>query len=512
LIPTSSFQIARTNFIAKTSDYCRASLAEDGPGGQTFSTHGHIATPWAVQGPAKISPAEVSAPWLAEGRAMLRLAWPLILANLTQQLIQATDVLLIGRLGATQLAAATLALNLTWTFSIFLLGLITASSPMMATALGQRFNAVRDVRRTFRAGLWLIAIVMPPYCVLMWNVGPLMRAFGESEELATQGQTFLRAYMWIVPSWLLFQLLRNFVAALERPRIVLWLSIAGIALNALISWSLIFGHFGLPALGLVGSGLGSTITWLILCAALIAVVSRERRFRRFHLFGHSWRFDRQRTIKMIKLGWPIGATMALEIGVFALAAFFMGWIGAPAVAAHAIALQLAALTFMVPLGLGQAATVRVGLALGRRDEAGITRAGWTAWVMGIGFMAAMALVMWSVPRQLVTLFLADVPKNAVVIGLAVSFLRVAAAFQLVDGAQVIGAGMLRGLHDTRWPLLFALVGYWVVGLGIGSWLAFGADWRGLGIWIGLACGLASVAALMLARWMLRTRLGLIAFR
>ena len=456
----------------------------------------------------KISADERRRPWRDELRSTLALAWPLILANLTQQLIQATDILLLGRLGATPLAAATLALNLTWTFSIFLLGLITASSPMMATALGQRFNAVRDVRRTFRAGLWLLVIVMPPYSLLMWNAGGLMMTLGISAELAAQGQTFLRAYMWIVAPWLLFQLLRNFVAAVERPRIVLWLSIGGIFLNALVSWALIFGHFGLPALGLVGSGLGSTITWLIMCAALIAVISTDRRFRRFHLFGHWWRFDRQRTVAMLKLGWPIGATMGLEIGVFALAAYFMGWIGAPAVAAHAVALQLAALTFMVPLGLGQAATVRVGLALGRKDEAGVARAGWTAWVLGLLFMATMALVMWGIPRQLITLFLEDAPANAVVIGLAVSFLRVAAAFQLVDGAQVIGAGMLRGLHDTRWPLLFALVGYWVVGLGIGSWLAFAADWKGVGIWIGLASGLAVVAGLMLARWLLRDRLGL----
>jgi MATE family multidrug resistance protein len=200
--------------------------------------------------------------------------------------------------------------------------------------------------------------------------------------------------------------------------------------------------------------------------------------------------------------------MALEMGVFALAAYFMGWIGAPAVAAHAIALQLAALTFMVPLGLGQAATVRVGLALGRGDQAGMARAGWTAWVIGVGFMGSMAVVIWSFPRELITLFLSDVPANAEVIALAVSFLRVAAAFQLVDGAQVIGAGMLRGLHDTRWPLLFALVGYWVVGLGVGAWLAFGRDWKGVGIWVGLASGLAAVAVLMLARWMLRHRLGL----
>jgi len=312
---------------------------------------------------ANISPADRNRAWLGELRATMALAWPLILANVTQQAIQATDVLLVGRLGATQLAASTLALNLTWTFSIFLLGLITASSPMMATALGQRFNAVRDVRRTFRAGLWIIAIVMPPYWLLMWHVGALMLAFGQSPELAALGQSFLRAYMWLVAPWLVFQLLRNFVAALERPRVVLWLSIAGIMLNALISWSLIFGHFGLPALGLVGSGIGSTITWLILCTALVVVVSTDRKFRRFHLFGHWWRMDGQRILAMVRLGWPIAATMSLEIGVFALAAYFMGWIGAPAVAAHAVALQLAALTFMVPLGLGQAATVRVGLAL-----------------------------------------------------------------------------------------------------------------------------------------------------
>jgi MATE family multidrug resistance protein len=450
--------------------------------------------------------------WLVELRATLALAWPLILANVTQQVIQATDVLLMGRLGATQLAAATLALNLTFTINVFLLGLVTAASPMMATALGQRSNAVRDVRRTFRAGLWLLIFAIPPYWLLLWHAGTLMLAFGEAPILADQGQTFLRAYMWCTAPWLLFQLLRNFVAALERPRVVLWLSLGGIALNALLSWSLMFGHFGLPALGLVGGGLGSTLTWIVICGALVTICIRERRFRRFHLFGRFWRFDPERTAAMIRLGWPIGLTLALEMGVFALAAYFMGWIGAPAVAAHAIALQCAAVTFMVPLGLGQAVTVRVGLALGRRDEAGITRAGWTAWVLGVGFMGTMAIVMWSFPRGLVTLFLHDVPENAVVIALAVSFLRVAAAFQLVDGAQVIGAGMLRGLHDTRWPLLFALVGYWVVGLGIGSWLAFGADWKGVGIWIGLASGLACVAALMLARWTMRERLGLVSLR
>src|SRR6476469_416296 len=368
-----------------------------------------------MHGPAKISRKQERDVWRDELRAMLALAWPLILANLTTQAINATDVLLMGWLGATQLAAATLALNLTFAFNLLMLGLVIASSPMMATALGQRSNAVRDVRRTFRAGLWLIVAMLPPYWLVLWHVGDLMRLFGESEELARQGQTFLRAYMWCTAPWLLFQLLRNLVSALERPRIVLWLSLGGIAVNALLSWSLIFGKLGLPALGLVGGGLGSTLTWIIMCGALVLVVVLDRQFRRFHLFGHWWRFDRQRTLAMVRLGWPIGVTMALEMGVFALAAYFMGWIGAPAVAAHAVALQLAALTFMVPLGLGQAATVRVGLALGRGDEAGITRAGWTAWVLGVLFMGTMALGMWAMPHRLATLFLADTAANAMTI-------------------------------------------------------------------------------------------------
>lgn len=451
--------------------------------------------------------AERKAQWGHELRSTMALAWPLIVANLTQQAIQATDVLLLGRLGEIELAAATLALNLTFTLNLLLFGLLLASSPMMATALGQRSNAVRDVRRTFRAGVWLLALSMPPYWLVLWNAGPIMSALGQPPELAEAGQAYLRAYMWCTAPWLLFQLLRNFVAALERPRVVLWLSAAAIALNALLSWALIFGRLGMPALGVVGAGLGSTLTWVIAVAALVAVVQRDRQFRQFHLFGRFWRLDVERTITMARLGWPIGITMALEMGVFALAAFFMGWIGAPAVAAHAVALQVAALTFMVPLGLGQAATVRVGRALGKGDRAAITRAGWTAWVLGVGFMASMALLIWLFPRELVDLFFGP-SVGAGTRSLAVAFLTIAAAFQIFDGAQVIGAGMLRGLHDTRWPLLFALVGYWLVGLGIGPWLGFGRDWQGVGIWVGLASGLASVAALMLGRWMLRERLGL----
>jgi len=287
------------------------------------------------------------------------------------------------------------------------------------------------------------------------------------------------------------------------------ISTVGIPLNALVSWSMIFGHLGMPRFGLIGGGIGSSIVWFAMATALVIVVLVDRQFRRFHLFGRFWRPDWPRFRQLFRLGGPIGLTMGFEGAVFSAAAYLMGLFGAPSVAAHQIALQVAATTFMIPLALGQAATVRVGLAYGRKDADAITLAGWTAFALGIAFMAAMATLMFLFPRELITLFLADTPENATVISLGVSFLLVAALFQIVDGAQVVGAGMLRGLHDARVPMMFALFGYWAIGLGVGVALAFAMDWRGIGIWTGLAAGLGVVAVLMIWRWTRRDQLGLI---
>jgi MATE family multidrug resistance protein len=452
----------------------------------------------------------LSPPVRTEIRATLSLAWPLILANLTMALIQATDVLLMGRLGARPLAASALGLNLNFAFSLICLGLVTASSPMIATALGERANNARDVRRTFRQSLWLVCTVTPPIWLILWNAEPLIASLGQDPGLAHDAEIFLHGYMWSMLPFLLFQAMRNFVSALERPGWVLAISLAGIILNALLGWALIFGHFGLPALGLFGGGLASSIVWSLLVVALGLVIMSDRQFRRFHLFGRWWRPDWPRYRRLWLLGLPIGLAMGFEGGVFSAAAYLMGLISADAVAAHAVALQIAALSFMVPWGMAQAATVRVGLALGRGDRAGVARAGWSAWAMGTGFMALMAVVIWLLPRSLMTLFLDDSAANANVIALGVSFLAVAAIFQVVDGAQVVGAGILRGLHDTRVPMIFTFVGYWAVGLGVGLWLAFRAGWGGVGIWTGLALGLTIVAVLMLSRWSRRERLGLLA--
>jgi multidrug resistance protein, MATE family len=454
--------------------------------------------------------AQDNQPWRAEASAMLALAWPLILSNLTMTLISATDVVLLGRLGARELAAAALGLNLNMALTIFSLGLVYAAAPMMASEIGRKSNSVRDVRRTFRQSLWAIVTIVIPMWLVLWHTEAIMLAFGQEPELAKGAGQFIHGYQWSMLPFLMFQAMRSFLAALERPGWVLAVSVVGILLNAMISWALIFGKLGLPALGLFGAGLGTSIVWTLMMLALGLVIMIERRFRRYHLFGKFWRPDWARYRAVWRLGLPIAITLGFEAGVFAAAVWLMGLINADSVAAHTIALQIASMTFMVPMGLAQAATIRVGIGYGRKDDSAIHRAGWVAFVMGVGFMALMALTLLLFPGFLIGIFIdRSLAENARVVELAASFLLVAAVFQIADGAQVVGAGMLRGLHDTRVPMFFALFGYWAIGIGVGTGLAFWGGLEGVGIWIGLASGLAVVGLLMLWRWQARGRLGLL---
>jgi MATE family multidrug resistance protein len=445
-----------------------------------------------------------------EIKATLLLAYPLVLTNVTQALIHATDVVLLGWAGARTLAAGALGVNLFMAFLIFGIGLVTATSPMLARELGARRHSVRDVRRTVRQGMWAATALALPAWALLWNAETILLSLGQEPGLAADAADFVRALQWGLLPALLYMVLRSFVAALERPIWSLVIALGGVVCNAILNYVLIFGKLGFPALGLLGSGIGSAITNLLMFAGMAAIVIHHPRFRRYRLFGRFWRADWPRFADIWRLGLPIAVTLTLEVTIFSAAVFIMGLFGTASLAAHAIAIQIAALSFMVPLGLSQAVTVRVGLALGRGDAAAITRAGWTSFVLGVGFMAMMGLVMISAPRTLVHLFLDESdPANAPVIALAVSFLAVAALFQIVDGAQAVGAGMLRGLHDTTLPMIYAAFGYWVVGLGIGLALAFPAGWQGLGVWAGLAMGLAVVSLLMIGRWTRRERLGLV---
>lgn len=440
----------------------------------------------------------------------MALAWPLVLTNVAMILVNFTDVFLLARLGPDPLAASSLGTSIVFALMLVGMGVINAGSPLMAAELGRKSHSVRDVRRTFRQTMWSVTIVCIPMWLLIWHSGDLLEWAGQPERLARDTGEFVRVFMWLLWPGLGVFALRGFMAALQRPQWTMVAGFAAVLVNAALNYALIFGHFGLPALGLVGAGIGSSITSLFQFLFLAAVAIWHPKFRRYHIFGRWWRSDWPRFFHIWKLGFPIGLHMGFEAAVFSAAVFLMGYISTASVAAHAVAIQIASMTFMVPMGLAQAATVRVGLGYGRREPHAIARSGWTAYALGVGFMALMAIVIWVMPGTLAGIFLeADNRTNAQVLTLAVQFLIVAAVFQIVDGAQVVGTGMLRGLQDTTWPMLFAAFGYWVVGIGFGAWLAFDRGWGGVGIWVGLALGLGIVAALVLVRWLMRDRLGLV---
>jgi multidrug resistance protein, MATE family len=451
--------------------------------------------------------------WRREIRATLALAWPLVLTNLAQTAMPTTDVILIGRLGPDALAAAALGTNLYFAFLFFGIGAVTATAPMIAREVGRNRHSVRDVRRTFRQGLWLAVAVSLPIWAVLWNAEPILLALGQQPELAAAAGLYMRSLQWSILPFLLYIVVRSLISAMERPRPALWVGLVGIVLNALAGYALIYGSFGFPRLGLVGAGIATTFSSTVLFGGLALVLVVDRRFRRYRFFGRMWRPDWPRFRELWRLGLPIGLALTFEITIFNVAALLMGLIGSDSLAAYAIALQVATLTFMVPLGLNQAVTVRVGRAYGAGDRDGIRRAGWTAYGLGIAFMSLAATMMIFAPYPLIAAFVdLDDPANEAVIALAAGFLAVAGLFQIFDGAQVIGAGMLRGLHDTRVPMVFAALGYWGIGLPLAALLGFATGLAGIGIWIGLAVGLASVAALMTARWLVRERLGLTAAR
>ncbi|MGM4926306.1 MATE family efflux transporter [Tardiphaga sp. 804_B3_N1_9] len=448
--------------------------------------------------------------WLAELRATLALGWPLILTNLAQIALTTTDVIILGRVSAEALAASALGVNLYFAFLIFAIGLVTATSPMMAEAIGRKLHAVRDVRRTFRQGLWTALIVSVPAWIFLWHTEAILLLFGQEAQAAADAQSFVHMLQWGFLPALGFIVLRSFVAAVQRPLWALVVTGVTILFNAAANCVLVFGHLGFPEMGLRGSGLATTLSNVFLFTVFAFVVAWHPKFRRYRLFGNWWRADWPRLAKLWRIGLPIGATLAFEITVFNAAVFLMGQFGTAAIAAHAIAIQIASISFMVPMGLSQAATVRVGLAKGAVDRDGITRAGWTAFGLAVAFMASMSMLLLAAPRLLIGAFIdLSNPANAVVIDTAMSFLFCAAVFQIADGAQSVAAGMLRGLQDTRVPMIFAALGYWGFGMGLSLLFAFKLGFGGVGIWIGLAAGLAVVAPVMLWRWTRREQLGLV---
>lgn len=449
-------------------------------------------------------------PWRAELRATVTLALPLIGTQLAQIATMTTDVVLLGRLGADALAAGALGANVVYVLSTFVLGVLMAVSPLVAQAAGRKLHFVRDARRSVRQGLWAAVAAGLPCMIVIWHTEALLLALGQDPANAAGASGYARAMLWGFLPAAGFMLLRFFVAALERPRPALVVMVLTVLLNGVLAWGLIFGRLGLPGLGVVGAGLATSIANTFSFAALLGFILVDRRLRRFHVLGRLWRPDWRRFVEMFRVGLPIGLILLLEVGLFSAAVQLMGLIGTAEIAAHQIAIQCASVAFMVALGLGQAATVRIGLFAGARDPMGIKRAGWVALGLGIAFMSSTALLMWTAPYALTGLFLdLERPENARVVSLAVAFLGLAALFQVFDGVQAIALGALRGLKDTRVPAMLAAFGYWVVGFPAGIVLAFNAGLGGVGVWWGLTIGLVVVSALALARFIRRERLGLV---
>jgi MATE family multidrug resistance protein len=445
-------------------------------------------------------------PFLGELKASLVLGGPLILTNLAQLALLTTDVVLIGRLGAETLAAGSLAVSLYQIMMIFCMGLASATIPILSTTLGKRRNAVRSVRHTVHQGLWIAGLISIPVWVLLWNADSLFVALGQDPGLSRQSMQLMHTLQWALLPELCYIVLRSFLDSLEKPAWTLIAAVTAIVFNAVLGWCLILGHGGFPQMGLRGAGVATTCSTLLMFLGLVIIVTRQKRFRRYKLFGRLLQPSWPHFADIWRLGIPIAITFTLESLVFYAAVMMMGIIGETALAAHAIAIQIASITFMVPLGFGQVATIRVGLAAGRDDGQAVKRAGWTAYGLGVGAMGLMALTMFLAPRTLIGFFLDMAsPGNQAVIALAVKFLAVAALFQMVDGAQAVSAGMLRGLRDTRMPMILAGIGYWILGVPTGAFLAFVAGFKGVGVWMGLATGLSIVAVLLTSRWVRKTR-------
>jgi MATE family multidrug resistance protein len=271
----------------------------------------------------------------------------------------------------------------------------------------------------------------------------------------------------------------------------------------------VFGNWGFPRLELVGSGISTVVVNIVMLALTVLYIVTHRRFRRYHVFHRLWELDWPRFWQVTRVGLPIGFMLFAEVALFTSASLLQGWLGEAEIAAHSIALTISSLAFMVPLGISQAATVRVGIALGERNPEGVRKAGWAALVLTLVFMAASGIVLFLFPHQLVALFLTpSLAENTTTLSLAASFLIVAALFQLFDGMQVTMAANLRGLTDTTWPLIIALFGYWLVGFPVAYLGGFVFGYRGVGIWIGLAAGLAAVGLVLTIRFAMRERLGL----
>ena len=426
-------------------------------------------------------------------RAALVLGLPLVGSHLAQFMVQVTDTLMLGWYGVQELAAVTL--GGTFFFILFIMGSGFAWAVMPMVAVASEEGDDTRVRRITRMGMWVSMGVAGTVLPLLWFSAPILQAMGQKENLALIAQEYLRIAAWGMFPALMVMVLKSYLAALERTRVVLWTTLIAAILNGLLNYALIFGNWGAPELGVRGAAIASVCLQVVSMGALIVYAIRV--LPEHGLFHRLWRPDWEALGEVFRMGGQIGLTNLAEAGLFSASTVIMGWIGTLELAAHGIAIQIVSLFFMVHVGLSNAATVRAGRAVGRRDEIGLRRGAGAVLILSIGFALAAVAMFLAVPEPMIGIFLdPDEPLRADILVVGSSLLAVAALFQFADAAQVMTLGLLRGVQDTRVPMVIAAISYWGVGVPISYVMGVRWGWGGEGVWMGLVLGLALAGILM----------------
>lgn len=437
-------------------------------------------------------------------RATLTLGLPLIGSHLAQIALHVTDTIMVGWYGVPELAAVVL--GSTSFFVVFVVGagFANAVMPLVAAAAAQGDD--QRVRRATRMGMWLsIAYALAVY-PLFFFAEAIFLALGQAEDVSRLAGDYLSiAGAGMLPA-LLIMALKSHLAGLARTQVVLWVTVAGVFLNAGMNWVLIFGRWGAPELGVEGAAIASVMTQVATFVALAVYAGVAPGLRHYRLWQRFWRPDPEVMARVFRLGWPIGLTSLAEGGMFQATAIMMGWIGTVQLAAHGIALEVASITFMVHLGLSNAATVRTGHAFGGRDWAGLKAGARVAIVLSFVFALVTVAIFLAVPQPIIALFTdTSKPEAAEILAFGTLLLAYAALFQVADGVQVMGLGLLRGVQDTKVPMALAVVGYWGIGMPVAYWLAFPFGMGGPGLWLGLFIGLTVTGSLLM--WRFWSRVG-----
>ena len=435
----------------------------------------------------------------AHARETLVLGLPLIGSHLAQMALHVTDTVMVGWYGVVPLAAVVLGSSSFFIVFVVGSGFAKAVMPMVAAALGRGDET--QVRRDTRMGLWLsIAYGIVVFPIFWWS-GPILLALGQNPEVAAIAQDYMRiAGLGMVPA-LMVTVLQSYLSALHRTQVVLWVTLAAVGLNIAVNWVLIFGNWGFPELGAQGAAVATISTQILSLVVLGLYAGFLPELKRFRLFQRFWRPDWHAMGQVWRLGVPIGLTGLAEGGMFQASALMMGWIGTVELAAHGIALEVAALTFMLHVGLSSAATIRIARFDGQGDRDALRQAAKVAVVISFGAAILSVLLFVSIPEPIVALFLdLTKPESAAIVAYGSVLLMVAGLFQLADGMQVMALGLLRGVQDTRVPLGLAAVSYWLIGIPCSYVLAFPMGYGGVGLWFGLVIGLVCAAASLMWRF------------